>query len=112
MKSPLMKLIGLDIISITFIHDYLQIGFAGGWGLTINNRYTWSTQDSVSMIGAKLVDLESEGGILILVFSNGEKLTVDFTEDGFRHPEGMLLQSDLDKVPIVWDETSIGNPLG
>jgi hypothetical protein len=54
MQSPLQTLVDTKLTSITFIHDYLQLSFSNGSGLTINNAYHWSTTDYVSVIGSKL----------------------------------------------------------
>jgi hypothetical protein len=107
MQSPLQTLVDTKLTSITFIHDYLQLGFSNGSGLTVNNTYHWSTTDYVSVIGSKLQEALEEKGRIIFKFSNGTELIVGFNKEDFLSPdgEGMLFYSENAQTPIIWDES-------
>lgn len=105
MKSPLEDLIDTKLTSVTFIHDYLQLGFTNRSGLTINNRYHWSTKDPSSVIGSNVQEIHEEKNSVAFSFSNGEKLVVGFKKEDFSGPEGMLLYIEGSKTPIIWDES-------
>lgn len=106
MQSPLQTLIDTSLTSITFIYDYLQLGFSNGSGLTINNAYHWSTTDYVSIIGSKLKKVREEKEQIVFEFSNGTELVVGFRKKDFLSPdgEGMLFYTEGAKTPIIWDE--------
>ena len=87
-----------------FIHDYLQLGFSNGSGLTVNNIYSWSTTDYVSVIGSELQEALEEKDRIIFKFSNGAELVVGFKKEDFLCPEGMLLSTEGAVTPIIWDE--------
>lgn len=106
MQSPLQTLVDTKLISVTFIHDYLQLGFSNGSGLTINNTYHWSTTDYVSVIGSKLQEVLEEKDRIIFRFSNGAEFVVGFSKKDFLSlsGEGMLFHTEGARVPIIWDE--------
>lgn len=106
MKTPLQTLIDTQLTSVTFIHDYLQLSFSNGSGLTINNTYHWSTTDYVSVIGSRLQEALEEKDRIIFKFSKGDELVVGFNKKDFLSPdgEGMLLYTEGAKTPIIWDE--------
>lgn len=111
MQSPLQTLVDTKLTSVTFIHDYLQLGFSNGSGLTINNTYHWSTADYASVIGSKLQESLEEKDRIIFRFSSGAELIVGFKKEDFFSPdgEGMLLYVEGAQAPIIWDE---GYPYG
>ena len=105
MNSYLGELIGAELVSVTFIHDYLQIGFSNGTGVTINNKFEWSTNDYQFVIGSKIKTVHEESEAITFEFSNGERLRIGFKKDDFLGPEGMLLHQEGALTPIIWDES-------
>jgi len=103
MQTVLQTLVNTDLTSITFIHDYLQLGFSNGSGLTINNSYTWSTQNHVSVIGSKVTNVKEETDQITLKFSNGEYLKISMRPEDFSCPEAILFYTENSTVPIVWN---------
>lgn len=105
MNPSLKELENAELVSVTFIHDYLQIKFSSGTGVTINNKFEWSTNDYTSVIGSKVKAVREENDAITFEFSNRERLRIGFKKDDFSGPEGMLLHQEGALTPIILDES-------
>lgn len=102
----LQELLGLRVVKAESLEDDLIVRFENGAFLTIYNKFQITGSDGSpgtdrDLAGATLTELTEDDASLRLTFSNGVKLIIDMSEDGYSSPEA--LQLTRPGLPlIVW----------
>jgi len=85
------------------VHDYAQIIFGEGAGLTINNDFTISgAKTVVELQNLSLLSASQNESQVALVFENGITLYVSLVPEAYHGPEAMVLTREGQPV-VVWN---------
>jgi len=100
------ELIGSRIADSKVVEDYLQLWFDNGACLSIYNEHEVTrpdgrAQDSNSLTGASLTQVREQKTEIRLIFSNGLRLSIDMSEEGYSGPEAIQL-TRANMPPVVW----------
>lgn len=113
--TSLEDLIGQRLTSVTFIHDYVQLGFENYYGMSIFNpiRLMGRTGEiDESQFGFKdslcgfinhtvsNVEYEQEKRAAF-VFDDGGVVSIGLAERDYSGPEALVLQSGVKDAPIL-----------
>jgi len=112
LADALGKLVGHELSSVTFVRDYVQLGF-DGHGL---NAYTIPTvtsgSESLSLgqpgyrdslcrqIGCRVERTEVDDEHVSIIFESGVAVQISLRDDDYRGPEA--LEFSLDQKRGVW----------
>jgi len=113
LADALGKLVGHKLSSVTFVADYIQLGFDGA-GM---NAYTTPTvtcgSDSLSLgqpgyrdvlcgqIGCRVERTEVDKQRVSIVFESGTEVSISLRDDDYRGPEALEFSLDKDRVWVV-----------
>lgn len=98
MKHKLADLVGKNVTEVTPMHDYIQVVFDTGDCLTVFNRFVLSGDNQ----GIAVLDaLQETRESLVLEFSDGRKLQVDLSPNGYLGPEAIEWTTP-DGAFIIW----------
>lgn len=100
MDSKLELIKNKKIVSINYIHGYLQIFFEQNCTLNIFNNFTIS-KEIICFKNEILKSFEEEKTFIKLIFSNDEYIIIDLSDDAYNGPEAIELSND-DKEIIIW----------
>jgi|SRR5215213_5429212 len=94
--SLLQDLVGLGVVKSEIVEDDLIVWFQNSECLTVYNKFQITASDGSpgidrDLAGATLTELRKDNASLWLTFSNGSKLTIDMSEDGYSGPEALQL---------------------
>ncbi len=96
MPHILQELVGRRVVNTKIVEDYLQVWFENGPCLNVYNKHRITAPDGRSqsygdLAGATLDAAVRDREVIRLTFSNGFKLSIDMSEDGYLGPEAMQL---------------------
>jgi len=95
------KLYGQTVTQVVFVHNYLQIVFAGEMTLTINNNYAFVGGQPNEFIDTRVLGTFTTDTEFKVRFSDGLELSVGIADQDYVGPEAMVLQAK-DSDIIVW----------
>ena len=101
----LVSLVGLLVIEIGKVHDYLRIGFEDGSWLNIFNRFEIDGGDISALDrikGQRLVSVNEIPEVIEIIFSYRITIRVGMTDADFLGPEAMVY-ADADGKTLVWN---------
>ena len=84
------------------VHDYIQIVFSDGAGLSIFNNYHYDDSSVLNIKGKIVSAIEESDSTFVIYFESGKSLSVGLTDDDYYGPEAMALYQE-DKPTIVWN---------
>jgi len=92
----LQELVGLRVVKAESLEYDLIVWFQNGEVLTVYNKFQITASDGRAgtdrnLVGATLTELTEVHASLLLTFSNGVKLTIDMSEEGYSGPEALQL---------------------
>jgi hypothetical protein len=102
--SPLACLLGQVVTDAATIHDYVQLAFGTGMGLSIFNDFEISPEPLrlADLVGLRVSAVLSSADEEVIRFENGRSLRVDLRDQAFRGPEAMNLYQ-AGRPPVVWN---------
>jgi hypothetical protein len=112
--AGLRELIGLQLSSVEFVHDYIQLHFDG----PTLTAYTWPTvakrssvilswnqngyRDAIcEQIGCSISEIECQPKSLALMFETDAVVRISLSEDAYRGPEAIQLSLSEDRTWVV-----------
>ncbi len=99
-------LLNLEIVAITFIHDYFQIIFKNESILNVYNKYEilW-TQDSRKLIYSKVISVNLSKEKLTILLNNSCSIEIWLEDDDYNWPEAIELIFPDKQILIhrAWD---------
>jgi hypothetical protein len=104
--DSLQELVGSTVVKAEVSEDDLIVRFQNGACLTVYNRFqitdlNGSSGSDCDLLTGKLTELTNDHTTLRLTFSNGVKLIIDISEDGYSGPEALQLTRP-GQPSIVW----------
>jgi hypothetical protein len=112
LADALGRLVGCELASVTFVRDYVQLGFDGP-GM---NAYTMPTvtcgaesltteqpgyRDSLcGQIGSRVKSAEVDEQQVSIIFESGAVVSISIRDDDYRGPEA--LEFSLDQKDRIW----------
>lgn len=100
--DALKQLIGLSVIRVEKVHDYLQLEFSSGAILSIFNNYQYGVGSLSSIQGEQLLAVDELGDMISFKFQKGGILSVGMGDADYNGPEAMVLKRK-DEPSIIWN---------
>lgn len=100
--TALQSLIGLTVSVLEEVHDYLQIVFSDGTTLSIFNNCLFDGDTVLGFEGKQVKSVEETDVSVLIVFEDGESISVGLTNDDYNGPEAMVLSRE-GVPPVVWN---------
>jgi hypothetical protein len=106
-SSSMDILIGKKLVLVTFIHNYIQLGFEDTSRLTVLNAYTCSDRLE-AMIWSTVAGVEFTTEKLLITFDAGAKtpdgawLNVGLLDDDWFGPEAFWFNEANQPVGFIW----------
>lgn len=100
--AALQILIGLIIVNIEKVHDYIQVVFSDSTTLSIFNNYVYDGGSVLGIEGKTVRSVEESASSVVILFESGESLSIGLDDDDYNGPEAMVL-GQKGKSLVVWN---------
>ena len=100
--DALKQLIGLSVIRVEKVHDYLQVEFSNGAILSIFNNHQYGAGSLSSIQGEQLLTVDELGDKVSFKFQKGGILSVGMGDADYNGPEAMVLKREGEPF-VIWN---------
>jgi len=102
--SLLESLLGMAVTQAEIVHDYLQLRFGIGTGMSIYNKWNFVPDTAAlhDLVGHHVTAVHSSADEVVFDFDNEARLVVDLSAIAWKGPEAIQLDR-LGLPTVIWN---------